>query len=267
MRVTDRFWLQIAFVFLTVIASLAIGGARAGSLPTCAGPPIRKSIAVARIDARGALLLRDGEFTRLEGIRLPLGAKDHAPESFKGDALSSLSALVVGRVFVLTGMAPVDDRYGRLRAQAFAGGDWIQAQLLERGLARVSIAPDRVDCASELYAAEARARAMRVGLWSSRAYAVRHPGDLLRDLGTFQIVEGRVLGVSERGGHAWLEFASPEHEHFAAFIGQDDIRTFRAMGVEPRGYAGKLVRVRGIVQDLSGPAISVANPMQVEVID
>jgi hypothetical protein len=164
-------------------------------------------------------------------------------------------------------VAPLEDRYGRIRVQAFTGDNWVQAQLLTRGLARVSIAPDRVDCAAELYEAEAKARKSHAGLWSSPSYAPRSPAALDRDLGTFQLVEGRVASVSERSGSAWLEFDAPAGSRFAAFIAEDDLRTFRAMGVEPRGYAGRSVRVRGIVQDLLGPAISLANPIQVEVID
>ena len=178
-----------------------------------------------------------------------------------------MSALTRARALILTGVAPLEDRYGRIRSQVFVGDNWVQAQLLSRGLARVSIAPDRVDCGAELYEAEVKARRSRVGLWSSPAYAPRSSAPLDHDLGTFQLVEGRVVSVSERHGSAWLEFDAPAGSRFAAFISEDDLRTFRAMGVEPRGYAGRSVRVRGVVQDLSGPAISLANPIQVEVID
>lgn len=241
--------------------------APAHALPVCAGSAVRARINAVQVDPNGALLLRDGSVAHLEGIRLPAGARDHAPDAFRRDAFSALSALIKARALTLTSVAPFEDRYGRIRVQAFSGDNWIQAQLLTRGLARVSIAPDRVDCAAELYQAEAKARISRAGLWSSPAYAPRSPAALDRDLGTFQLVEGRVASASERSGPAWLEFDTPAGSRFAAFISEDDLRTFRAMGVEPRGYAGKLVRVRGIVQDLSGPAIALANPIQVEVIN
>jgi hypothetical protein len=38
------------------------------------------------------------------------------------------------------------------------------------------------------------------------------------------------------------------------------------MGVNPRGYVGKMIRLRGILQNLSGPAIAIANPAQIEVL-
>ena len=239
----------------------------AHALPVCAGSAVHTPTDAVRVDPGGALLLRDGGVAHLEGIRFPAGDRDHAPDSFRRGAFSALSSLIRGRRLTLTGVAPLEDRYGRIRVQAFNGDNWVQAQLLTRGLARVSIAPDRVDCAAELYEAEAKARKSHAGLWSSPSYAPRSPAALDRDLGTFQLVEGRVASVSERSGSAWLEFDAPAGSRFAAFIAEDDLRTFRAMGVEPRGYAGRSVRVRGIVQDLSGPAISLANPIQVEVID
>jgi hypothetical protein len=38
------------------------------------------------------------------------------------------------------------------------------------------------------------------------------------------------------------------------------------IGVNPRGYAGKTLRVRGVVQYDNGPMIEIANPMEVELL-
>src|SRR5215510_4419557 len=135
--------------------------------------------------------------------------------------------------------------------------------MLKRGLARVSITADRVECASDLYEAEAQARAARAGLWSSSAYAIRQVAAVATDVGTFQLVQGRVVSAEIRDGHAWLAFGTGLKGDFGALIAADDLRTYRAMGVDPRGYAGKTVLLRGIVQNLSGPAIAVASPVQV----
>ena len=243
-----------------------MGSSYAIAAPMCVDPAIRTAAVVDRIDATGSLQLHGGSVAHLEGIRLPLGAADHASDSFRRQALLDLSALTHNRSLTLAGIPPIEDRYGRIRSQVFAGGDWIQAELLEQGLARVSIAPDRADCAARLYAAESRARAARAGLWSSSAYAIRTARDIERDLGTFQIVEGRVTSVSERDGHAWLRFGDVSGADFAAYVSEDDLRTFHAMGVDPRGYQNREIRVRGIIENLQGPAIAVANPMQIEVI-
>jgi endonuclease YncB( thermonuclease family) len=62
-----------------------------------------------------------------------------------------------------TTAAPEKDRYGRMRVQGF-GKLWLQAALLEQGWARVQIAPDRSECAPDLYEAESRARDRHAGI-------------------------------------------------------------------------------------------------------
>ena len=239
---------------------------RAAVLPECAGPVEIASAQIERVEKNGVLILRDGRAAHLEGVRLPAGARDHAPQFIADQALAALSDFTVGHRLNLAALPPKEDRYDRVRSQIFDGRSWIQLELLKRGLARVSIAPDRIECASEFYSAEAQARAAHAGLWSSSAYAIRSTGHLAGDLGTFQIVEGRVLSATVRDGQAWLYFDTGPGGHFAATITSEDLRTYRLMGVDPRGYAGRLLRVRGVVQNLGGLAIAIANPIQVEVI-
>ena len=52
------------------------------------------------------------------------------------------------------------------------GSVWLQVALLEQGLARVAIAPDRNECAPDFYEAEAaRPRQAGAGIWAlCRAY-------------------------------------------------------------------------------------------------
>jgi endonuclease YncB( thermonuclease family) len=240
--------------------------AAASGLPDCAGSVEMAAAHIVRVERNGTLVLSDGRKARLEGIRLPAGASDHAPQAFADQAHVAVSKLTVGRTLTLTAVSPIEDRYGRIRVQAFSGERWVQEELLKRGLARVSISPDRIECASEIYKTETEARTARAGLWSLSAYAIRGSEDLKGDLGTFQIVEGKVYSAQVKDGSAWLDFGSGQKGAFAAVILPDDLRIYRAMGVDPRGYAGRIVRVRGVIQDLAGPAIAIANPIQVEVI-
>jgi micrococcal nuclease len=251
---------------LLVVAQCLIAATASGR-PDCAGPIEISAATIVRVERNGALILRDGRAAHLEGIRLPAGSNDHAPQFLADQALAALIQLTVGRRLDLAAVPPKEDRYDRVRAQAFHDDEWVQSELLRRGLARVSIAPDRIECADELYAAEKGARAKRTGLWSSSAYAIRGPADVVRDSGTFQIIEGRVEAADVKDGQAWLDFESARRERAAAVILPDDLRTYRRMGVDPRGYVGKTVRIRGFVQNLpSGPAIAIANPIQVEVV-
>ncbi|HEX3431976.1 MAG TPA: thermonuclease family protein [Rhizomicrobium sp.] len=240
-------------------------------MPTCI-PQIEALHAKAvRVEKNGVVVLADGRAARLEGILLPAGASDHAPQFLANQAISALDNLVSDHLVSLAAAAPKEDRYGRIRAQVLAqkNGDeiWLQWVLLHKGLARVAIPPDRNECAEELYAAEAEARRARTGLWSSRAYAVRTPSQTDGDVGTFQIVEGTVTSVSKSAGRVFLDFGSQPDSDFAATISSDDMKRFREIGVDPFAYADQTVRVRGFVERIHDrPEIEVATPAQVEIV-
>lgn len=235
-------------------------------LPRCAGPTEISNGHLLRVEKNGAIILTDGRAAHLEGIRLPEGAQDHAPQAFADQALSAIAALAQSGPLTLTAVAPKEDRYDRIRVQAFAGERWIQGELLAQGLARVSIAPDRIECASELFAVEAKARAARLGLWSSSAYAIRNPFNLSLDTGTFQVVEGKVLDAKVKGGRVYVNFGTDWRTDFTVTVDPADKKNFRNSGIDPTAYAGQTIRVRGLVQSSNGPEIEVPNPQGIEVI-
>ena len=222
------------------------------------------------MEKNGAIIFDDGRAIHAEGILLPAGAADRAPEVLVSQALGLMSQLAHGHLVTITAMQPKEDRYGRVRAQIFmpdnAKDQWLQTALLRRGLARVSLAPDRHECAAELLAAEAQARATKTGLWTYPAYVIRTPTNMARDVGTFQVVEGKVVSAALRGGRAFLDFGSDWHTDFTVSISPDDMERFRAAAVDPRSFAGKTVRVRGWVESRDGAEIAVAVPESIEIV-
>jgi hypothetical protein len=202
---------------------------------------------------------------------LPAGAGDHAPQFLADQAIARLGELATAQVMTLAARMPKEDRYGRLRAQAFLadglGARWLQRALLEQGLARVSIAPDRNECVVELYAAEQHARAEKLGIWSLDAYRVRTPAQLGDANGTFQIVEGTVESVSNGGGRIFLEFGTDRRKDFAVVITTDDLKSFRSIGVDPFSYQNQTVRVHGWIDQSRHPEMEVATPADIEVIE
>jgi micrococcal nuclease len=258
---------------LAVLALVCGGSASAhvAAAPSCA-PSVEVSHAkVVRVERNGVLVLEDGRAVHLEGLLLPGGGQDRAPDFLAQQAISELSSLVDGQTVALTAEPPKEDRYGRIRAEVIVPAErdesWLQLSILRRGLARVSIAPDRRQCASELYAAETMARARRAGIWSSGAYGVRDPAQLARDIGTFQIVQGKVVSVERSGGRIFLDFGQDWRNDFAVTISAEDLKSFRETGVDPFSYAGRTVRVRGWVERFHRPEIEIAAPEDVEMID
>lgn len=254
-----HFWLA-----LVIAVSLAFA-IPASALPDCAGALQPAPARVSRVEGNGGIVLVDHRVLHLEGIRLPDGAVDRAPHLFADRARATIKSIIAAPIRLST-PPPEKDRYGRMRAQVFVDGQWLQAELLERGLARVEIAPDRTECAAELFAAEDKARSAHLGLWASNAYAVRTPEAVGDDIDTFQVVEGRVLNASVKNGRAYLNFGTDWRRDFTVTIDPIDMRNFRATGVDPKSYAGQTIRVRGWVQLHNGPEIEVANPQGIEVL-
>ncbi|HEY6578787.1 MAG TPA: thermonuclease family protein [Rhizomicrobium sp.] len=256
---------------LMLLVCIDARSSHAAPAPSCF-PPVEISRAkIVRVERNGVLVLEDGRAARLEGIMLPAGAADRAPEFYADQAIAELRALVMGRTIALAAQSPKEDRYGRLRAQVLSSDDterrWLQIALLRRGLARVAIAPDRGECARELYGAEIRARAERAGIWSSVAYAPVAPEHAGEDAGTFQIVEGTVASVWRGGGRVFLEFGSDRHADFAVAISPDDLKNFRQIGVDPFSYAGEIVRVRGWIERVRRAEMEIATPESIEVVE
>jgi len=253
---------------LAAAAVLSSAGALA-EVPDCAGEVEIGDAHIMRVEHNGVLVMTDGRALSLEGIRLPNAAQDHAPQAIADRAFAALNDLARGRVLDAYADFPKEDRYDRVRSQIFDHDTraWLQIALLKQGLARVDIAPDRGECYRELYAAEADARRAGLGLWADPAYAFRTADRVApADVGSFQIVVGKVVKAATRDGRVFLNFGPDFRSDFTIAIPPDDLKTFKRMGVDPLNYEGRLVRVRGIVQSDNGLEIVAGNPKQIELL-
>lgn len=262
-------WTGIAY---GVAAILLTGQALAAPLPPCANVIELAGVRVDSVQDNGVLALQDGHKLQLESVLLPAGPADHAPRPFRDQALTALYNLTVGHEVVAAAHSPFKDRYGRIEAQIFlpnsAESGWLQVAILERGLGRVFITPDRPECAGALFAAERSARQRRAGIWSAPQYAVRPPEALSRrDRGTFQIVQGKVVHAAVKGGRGYLDFGEDWKTDFTASIAPGCMEMFRKLGIDPRTYEGHNIRVRGWIDEYHGPEIDVAAPQDIEMAE
>jgi hypothetical protein len=180
-------------------------------------------------------------------------------------ALAALRAMAQDSTVNFTVTPPKDDRYDRLRVQGF-GRQWLQVALLEQGLARVAISPDRDECAPDLYEAEARARTRHLGIWALIPYRVRAPAEMKGTIGTFQLVEGQVTNVGQANGRQFIDFDSNGRRIFSAVIAAEDRRAFRDFDLD--SLPAHRIRIRGMVQDYRGRSeIGLSNPAQIEILD
>jgi endonuclease YncB( thermonuclease family) len=254
-----------ALILAAMCSPLGANGAFAQRfIPDCAGGAEISNARVIRVERNGALILSDGRAVLLEGIRLPQAEADGGPRYLADRALSVLTALAQQGPVTFTATPPKQDRYDRVRAQGFNQA-WLQVALLEQGLARVAISPDREECSPELYEAEAKARSRRAGIWAITSYAPRSPQAMKGTANTFQMVEGWVTNVGSRDGRIFIDFGSGIGG-FSAAIAPEDRRAFRGYDLE--SLHAKHVRIRGIVQEARGRShIVLSNPAQIELLN
>lgn len=186
---------------------------------------------------------------------------------------TALEQLLLDRNVVLRGPNARPDRYGRLAALAFAGdaSNSIQGQLVDQGAAVFSgdvADSDNKDCAMELLEREAAARRARRGVWADGA-AIKNterPGDILPWIGQFVVAEGKIASVREASGTIYINFGRRWTEGFAVTISRRMIRRFDAWGIALKTLENRTVRVRGFVEQRTGPRIEALGPGQIELV-
>ena len=213
-----------------------------------------------------SFLTTDGVEIRLAGVIAPDEDGQPLATSQSGGARSLLAARLVSGALTYAADETVRDRYGRVPAQVFVGGQWLQADMLRAGELRS--APDRVSavCATLLLAAEEQGRTERVGSWRSGAFALRSPQQIANRAGTFQIVEGTVQTATVNKGRAYINFGADYRDDFTVTVSPEDMKLFRQAKFDVRKLAGKRVRVRGWVELYHGPEMEIASPVAIETL-
>lgn len=266
--------LRRATIVSATLAMLTSTGPLAAQ--TCEGLRIVPGGIVTQVTDGDTVMLDAGQVVRLIGMqapKLPLGREGFPTWPLANEARAALEAIVLGQNASLAYGGEETDRYGRLLAHLLIEGDgqpvWTQQYMVETGWARVYSFPDNRRCLDQLFAAEARARSARLGIWADPYYSVRaadRPDTLLERVGSYELVEGRVLLAERSGSRIYLNFGRFWKEDFTAVIESAALRLFAADGYDPLTLEGALVRIRGWVDDRDGPRIEVTHPEQIEVL-
>lgn len=248
--------------------------------PTCGGEVIATTTVARVIDGR-TFVLDDGREVRLAGIEVAALPDTDGPQSGEtagSRARAALESVLAGGPVILKRLGTTNDRYGRLLAQVYAGGGsdkglgerWVQAEMVGAGYARVSPRISDRGCAATLFARERAAREAKLGLWAEPYYAMQHAEDfatVAKERGRFALVEGKVLSVRESGGTIYVNFGRRWSEDFTVTIAKRNARLFTAAGLEPKKLQGRLVRIRGWIEERGGPWVDASRPEQIEVVE
>ncbi|MBE9555537.1 MAG: thermonuclease family protein [Proteobacteria bacterium] len=217
------------------------------------------------------VLLDDGWQVRLVGIqapKLPLGRKNFNKWPLADESKSVLEALVLDRQVTLAYGGQRVDRHGRRLAHLFLGDEtWIQGELLSAGMARVYSFPDNRAVVAEMLVAEGSARHAGAGIWGNDWYRVRTPDALARDIGGFQLVEGRVVDAADVRGTVYLNFGADWRSDFTIKVAKRHRKSFEAAGFDLLALKGRTVRVRGWLDEYNGPMIEATHLEQIEILD
>jgi endonuclease YncB( thermonuclease family) len=272
--------------------ALSIVDARAQVRPlaptACKTEALAGGKVAAVVDGR-SFTLEDGREIRLAGIEAPFpaalgetGARAEAGTA----ARAALTAMVAGQNVELRQTSATADRYGRILAFAFVERDGVPVsvahEMLAKGLARVSgqigdqsggksgDKSGNLACAAELLGKERGARDGKLGLWGERYYAVvgaESFDELVAERGRFTVVEGKVLSVRESGGTIYMNFGRRWSQALTVTILKRNERIFTAAGLDPKKLENRRLRVRGWVEERSGPRIEATRPEQIEIAE
>jgi endonuclease YncB( thermonuclease family) len=249
-------------LLVLVLAGLPAWAAAADDPTT--GLVLDAVVRVTEIVDGDTVVLADGRQVRLVGIqapKLPLGRKGFEPWPLAGEAKAAL-----GQMALFGGRR--QDRHGRILAHLYdEDGLWLQGALLERGLARVYSFADNRALVAQMLARERRARGERRGIWGQAFYGIRNAQEVWNDIGSFQLVEGRVREAAKVSGRVYLNYGADWRRDFTVTLAPAVRRRFEAEGIDPLRYGGRNLRVRGWVESYNGPMIEVTHPDQIEELE
>lgn len=206
----------------------------------------------------------------LQAPKLPLGRPDFKAWPLGSESKAALESLVLDRTVTLAFGGARLDRHGRHLAHLFRDdGLWVQGEMLKRGMARVYTFPDNRAVVGDMLAAERAARTATRGIWGLGFYALRDAVDtsrLLREAGTFQVIEGTVVAAARVKGRVYLNFAEDWRSDTTVSIGKREMKAFTRAGFDPLALQGKRIRARGWLRKRNGPLIEATHPEQIEIL-
>jgi endonuclease YncB( thermonuclease family) len=239
----------------------------------CTGEDAGSSL-VTEIRGGDTLILQDGRSVRLAGVLLPRrGGNGDVAAAAREAAERTLADLILNQVVELRLDERRRDRYGRVLAELFVSKDgqqvWVQERLIASGVAEVMSSKDNRRCIAELLNVENVARESKQGQWGTGLFSIQSASaeDILADLAqSYEIVEGRVENVAEVGNRIYLNFGKNWRRDFTIAIPKEAARLFDGDRETLMGLKGRSVRVRGWIENLNGPSISLSHPEQMEIL-
>ena len=179
-------------------------------------------------------------------LLLPLGRAGFKACPLADETKQAFRGLALGKTLTLYYGGCKTDRYGRALAHLLRDdGLWPQGELLAAGMVRVYSFRDNRRLIGEMLAQERSTRAAQLGTCAVPYYAVRTPEVVAEDIGTFQLVEGRVMDSAVVRRRGCVNLGADWKSDFTFSIAPRDRKLFDAEGEDILALKGHIVRVRG----------------------
>ncbi|MCW6509384.1 thermonuclease family protein [Lichenifustis flavocetrariae] len=231
---------------------------------------------VTAVDDELHLRLEDGRVVQMPGLDPPWSSGEGAEMT---DGRNALRRWLIGADVRVEPLASAPDRWGRFSALAFAiaplGTDSprpevsVSEAVIEAGFARARPDPSIDPCWSTYLTLESQARQARAGVWADPFYAILDPLDrvsLETHLGRFVIIEGRARESHEGHYGLYIQLAD-KPGGLAISIKRNAALRLTRQGADPRGWVGRRLRVRGLLDDRWGMQIDVTSAQQIELLE
>ncbi len=242
-------------------------------LISCTNSPADYSrIFVSEVIDGDTVKLSNGERLRYIGIDTPeVRTKKgrqfiYDPQPFALEAKEYNRKLVEGKAVRVELDVEKYDKYGRLLGYCFLGDTFVNAKLIEEGLAVLYTYPPNVKYVDKFVNVQKQARLNKKGLWGS--YEVIDQAQAAKFIGQIRTVRGRVLSTYQSSKCVFLNFGSDYKSDFTVVIFNNALAAFSRQGINPiTFYRGKEVEVSGRIREYNGPEIIVNTPNELQVLD
>lgn len=249
---------------LLITAAPRIG--RAAGRFSCDASGSPESVRFSSVNEKLDLFLGDGRMIYFPTIEPPR-ATPAAPERPK-DVATELTSLLAGKALSLQKLG-APDRWGRIPASLLVEGEQQPVDELLAASGLVMASAELGACgASSVRAAEAFARADRLGVWSDPAYAVisaENTPELSGRAGALALVEGRVASIGHTAPRLYLNFGA--RRNVSLTIAKRNRQAFERAGLTEKSLLHKQIRARGVLEIGASPQIELFHPDQIEAIE
>jgi hypothetical protein len=253
----------------------------ASLIPPPSGPCSLENAAratIVKIEPNLDVALADGRVLTLAGLDPPRDTPDHP--RLAGDIRDKIAAWLEGRETSVRALADKPNRFGLIPARLFAAPPGVTEEIgvaesiLDAGFARYRPDAAAHPCRDQLLAAEAEARAAKIGLWADPAYAVVPAGEraaFANPRTGMVLVEGTPTSLGETAARFYLNFGPSRGADFAITLpkrgANGTANGLEKAGIKVHDLVGKRLRVRGLLDATFGPQIELSDPDGLELVD